>query len=124
MIDYDNPLPPLNFADVQAMSRRLRPFNRTPNVVVMSTPMSRAGINDLFSEKYNKQIGHLMHGVKFIIDDNLPPSELKYPTGYKDGNKLGKRKREMVVHTMYAFQKDILNSLDRDITKMIYKGRI
>ena len=45
-------------------------------------------------------------GFKVFEDPNILPT-LKYPTGYKDGNKLGKRKREMMMDMMYVMDSNI-----------------
>lgn len=45
-----------------------------------------------------------LNGVRFFSDVNTP-KHLLYPTGYKDGNKLGKRKRNLSMFSV-VFQKD------------------
>ena len=44
-----------------------------------------------------------LSGLTVIEDNNMLPV-LKYPSGYKDGNKLGRRKRNLTVYQMYVIQ--------------------
>jgi hypothetical protein len=46
----------------------------------------------------------IANGVKVVkVDESLCPRSLKFPTGKKDGNKLGKRKRTMEVVDGFMF---------------------
>ncbi len=50
--------------------------------------------------KLEGEIGQLF-GVKVFTDPNIPETKL-HPTGKKDGNKLGKRKRNLMTYEMYV----------------------
>ena len=51
-------------------------------------------------------------GFKVFEDPYIQPV-LKYPTGYKDGNKLGKRKKELLVQYAYVINNAIFVNSDQ-----------
>ena len=94
MIDYDNPCDmaittngynDFTYDKLMALKTRLTPAKKTSKIVVVSTPMAKS-----------------LHGVNVIASDFIPPPVLMYPTGYKDGNKLGKRKRGLITIVNYV----------------------
>ena len=48
-----------------------------------------------------------LSGLTVIEDSNILPV-LKYPTGYKDGNKLGRRKRNLKEYNMYVVGNNLM----------------
>ena len=46
---------------------------------------------------------------EIIVDKNIK-EKYKYPSGYKDGNKLGKRKRNLIIENIIIINKKILCS--------------
>ncbi len=102
MIDWDSVVAPpnneLTFATVEALSARLNPIMHQSKTIVVSTPERRL-------ELLNP---HSLFSMEIIVDKNIPHG-LKYPTGHKDGNKLGRRKREMKVNTIFIVNKDMFN---------------
>jgi len=65
---------------------------------------------------------YTIFGIRLIADSNIK-FEPKYPTGYKDGNRLGKRKRKLRIVKSYMVDQrtllchpDILNQVAKQIT--------